>query len=52
MSKVGITTEDLEQIQEYLDKPPHQRDEDDLVPESADGDIIETDGEAVDLENS
>lgn len=33
MAGIGITTEDRELIDEYLKKPPHLRDLDDLVPD-------------------
>lgn len=33
MAEFGITAEDRELIDEYLDKPPHLRDLDDLVPD-------------------
>lgn len=33
MDSVGLTTEDEEQIREYLEKPPHARETDDLVPD-------------------
>lgn len=33
MAGIGITPEDRELIDEYLKKPPHLRDLDDLVPD-------------------
>lgn len=33
MEEIGITQEDMEQIKNYLEKPPHRRDLNDLVPD-------------------
>ena len=33
MTTVGITADDRERIRNYLEKPPHHRSEDDLVPD-------------------
>lgn len=34
MDRVGITAADRERIRRYLEKPPHSRDENDLVPDT------------------
>lgn len=33
MAEIGITSQDRELIDDYLDKPPHLRDLNDLVPD-------------------
>ena len=33
--EVGITTDDRERIREYLQKPPHRRSKEDLLPDDS-----------------
>lgn len=33
MGQVGITSDDMEQIRKYLDKPAYERTTDDLAPD-------------------
>lgn len=32
-NSIGITTDDWKRIQEYLDKPAHRREAEDLIPD-------------------